>query len=298
MISTVRVKVPGKVNLYLAVGRREEDGYHQLATIFQAVDVYEDVTAERHDSLALTMTGRGAHLPVDESNLAIRAARLLAAEAGIAPAARLRIHKRVPVAGGMAGGSADAAGTLLALDRLWGLRLEAAELQRLGAALGADVPFTLMGGTAMGTGRGDVLTPMIARGSFTWLLLTQSEGLSTPAVFGAWDRSGVETPPPAVSRTFARALAEGDTGFVARNARNDLARVALALHPGARAAMEACALLGLPAIVSGSGPTVAAFVPEDEDVDALLAYFEASGVAESCLVARGPVPGAHVIDES
>lgn len=312
MITSVRVRVPGKINLYLAVGPRGADGYHPLATVFQAVDVYEDVTATASEELRLTLTGGGTGLPVDERNLAIRAARLLAREAGVEPRADLTIHKRIPVAGGMAGGSADAAGTLLALDRLWRLGLDAAELLRLGALLGADVPFCLMGGTAMGLGRGDVLTPMLARGSFTWLFLTQAAGLSTPAVFAEWDRRHEPDPasagaparkpsrarPPAVGKRFARALAQGDTGYVARNARNDLEACAAALHPGTRRALEACAAVGLAALVSGSGPTVAALVPAEESAEALQAYFEENAVAESCFVARGPVPGAHVIDES
>ncbi len=304
MTHSVRVRAPGKVNLYLAVGAREPDGYHSLATVFQAVDVYEDVTATHSDRLELTLTGRGSDLPVDDTNLAIRAARLLAAHAGIEPRAHLAIHKRVPVAGGMAGGSADAAGTLVALDRLWGLGLGPATLRELGSRLGADVPFCLMGGTAMGTGRGDVLTPVLARGSYTWLIITQHTGLSTPRVFRAFDDAATAAPASAnaarrlvVDARFLRALAEGDTTYVARNARNDLGPPALALHDGARQVFEACAHLPLPALVSGSGPTIAVLCTDDEAAVSLGRYLCEHTPAESAFVAHGPVPGAHVVDE-
>lgn len=297
-MTTVRVRAPGKVNLYLAVGARAADGYHPLATIFQAVDVYEEITASPDSALRLAFSGRGEGVPTDESNLAIRAARLLAQFAGIPAQARLEIHKRVPVAGGMAGGSADAAGTLVALNRLWDLRLELSTLLALGAELGADVPFCLMGGTAIGRGRGDVLTPVLARGSFTWLLITQHEGLSTPRVFAEFDARPAPAT-PLIDERFMRALAEGDSTYVAMNARNDLAAPAVALHEGARQVYEmARTRLALPTIVSGSGPTVAVLCPDDDTATSLGAYICAHTVAESAFVAHGPVPGAHVVDES
>ena len=299
MTNSVRVRAPGKVNLYLAVGARESDGYHPLATVFQAVDLFEDVTATTSDRLELTMTGRAAGLPTDESNLAIKAANLLAAHAGIEPRARLEIHKRIPVAGGMAGGSADAAGTLVALDRLWGLDLEPAALLSLGARLGADVPFCLMGGTAMGLGRGDALTPLLSRGSYIWLLITQRVGLYTPLVFDAFDATtGPPPETPAVEERFARALAEGDTTYVVMNSRNDLAAPALTLHAGARQVFEACAHLALPTILSGSGPTIAVLCPDGETATSLGRYFREHTTADSCLAAHGPVCGAHVVDET
>lgn len=298
MSSTVRVRAPGKVNLYLAVGPRELDGYHPLATLFQAVDVHEDITATAADSLSLDITGLGGALPTDESNLAIRAARLLAAHAGIEPRAHLAIHKRIPVAGGMAGGSADAAGTLVALDRLWGLDLDSRTLLMLGAQLGADVPFCLMGGTAMGMGRGDVLAAALARGRYSWLVITQRTGLSTPRVFAEFDASARAPQRPVIEERFVRALAEGDTTYVVMNSRNDLAVPALGLHDGARQVYEACTHLALPTIVSGSGPTIAVLCPDDDTCESLGDYIREHTVAESCIVAHGPVAGAHVIHES
>ncbi|NCD19926.1 MAG: 4-(cytidine 5'-diphospho)-2-C-methyl-D-erythritol kinase [Actinobacteria bacterium] len=300
MTTQVRVRAPGKVNLYLAVGPLQPDGYHPLANLFQAVDVQEDITATASPTLSLTVRGRGEDLPTDHTNLAIRAAHLLADHAGVPARAHLTIHKRIPVAGGMAGGSADAAGTLVALNRLWNLHLDPAALRSLGAQLGADVPFCLMGGTAMGLGRGDVLTPVVSRGSYTWLIVTQHEGLSTPRVFAEFDSRRC-TPParPIIDERFVRALAEGDTAYVAMNARNDLATPALSLHDGARQVYEAArAHLALPTIVSGSGPTIAVLCPDDDTAESLGEYICEHTMAESAFVAHGPVPGAHVVDES
>lgn len=300
MTTSVRVRAPGKVNLYLAVGPREPDGYHPLTTVFQAIDVYDDITALASSGLSLTFTGRGHDLPVDGTNLAIRAAYLLADHAGVPARAHLTIHKRIPIAGGMAGGSADAAGTLVALNRLWKLNLDAPTLRGLGAQLGADVPFCLTGGTAMGTGRGDVLTPVVARGLYTWLIITQEEGLSTPRVFAEFDDTACpHHRRPVIAERFVRALAEGDTDYVGMNARNDLATPALALHDGARQVFEAAhGHLALPTIVSGSGPTIAVLCPDDDTALSLGEYICEHTGAESAVVAHGPVPGAHVVHES
>lgn len=291
----VTVRAPGKVNLYLAVGAPRPDGYHPLATVFQAVDLYEEIEADHARGLSLTFTGLGEGLDVGESNLAIRAARALAARAGITPRARLRIHKNVPVGGGMAGGSADAAGTLVALNRLWELDLAAEDLYSIAATIGSDVPFCLSGGTSLGLGRGTTLTQLPARGNYTWVLLTQAQGLSTPAVFAEFDRMVPSPPEPEIDPGFMEALIRGDEVFVAMNARNDLTATAESLHPGLRGAMSACEDLKLPLLVSGSGPTLAVYVGDDAEAEDLVCHVADRGVAQSCLVARGPVAGAHVV---
>lgn len=292
MPSSVRVTAPGKINLHLAVGPRDQSGYHPLATVFQAIDLADDIVVRTSSELTLTMLG--TDLPADESNLAVRAARLLARYADVPATADITIHKRIPVAGGMAGGSADAAGTLVALDALWGLNLTATELQELGIKLGADVPFCLLGGTALGVERGDALTPLLARGRYTWIVIAQEAGLSTPLVFEHFDRTHPFPSCPEVDDRFLRAIAQGDTKYVAGMARNDLAESCVELHPGARAALEACAAFGLPALVSGSGPTVVALADDDVAAD-VCPYVEEYVPGGTCLVAHGPVSGAHVV---
>ena len=190
--SSVRVEAPGKVNLFLSVGAPGPDGYHPLTTVFQAVRLIETVTARRqsaqdHGTVTLTLEEPDADVPVDESNLAVRAATLLAQTTGVSEGVDLLLRKRVPVAGGMAGGSADAAAALVACNALWGTGLSLPELSALAARLGADVPFPLTGATAVGSGRGDRVTPIMTRGAYHWVFALAEEGLSTPAVFRRFD---------------------------------------------------------------------------------------------------------------
>ena len=190
--SSVRVEAPGKVNLFLSVGAPGPDGYHPLTTVFQAVRLIETVTARRqsaqdHGTVTLTLEEPDADVPVDESNLAVRAATLLAQTTGVSEGVDLLLRKRVPVAGGMAGGSADAAAALVACNALWGTGLSLPELSALAARLGADVPFPLTGATAVGSGRGDLVTPIMTRGAYHWVFALAEEGLSTPAVFRRFD---------------------------------------------------------------------------------------------------------------
>ncbi|WP_034514491.1 4-(cytidine 5'-diphospho)-2-C-methyl-D-erythritol kinase, partial [Actinomyces sp. oral taxon 170] len=190
--SSVRVEAPGKVNLFLSVGAPGPDGYHPLTTVFQAVRLIETVTARRqstqdHGTVTLTLEEPDAEVPTDASNLAVRAAELLSETTGVSEGVDLLLRKRVPVAGGMAGGSADAAATLVACNALWGTGLSLPELSALAARLGADVPFPLTGATAVGSGRGDLVTPIMTRGAYHWVFALAEEGLSTPAVFRRFD---------------------------------------------------------------------------------------------------------------
>jgi len=251
--------VPAKINLHLGVGPRRADGFHDLQTVFQAVSVYDEVTAYPAPGLSVLMKGQDAEeVAWDSTNLAVRAAQLLADATGVDPTARLGIYKEIPVAGGMGGGSADAAAALVACDAYWGTQLSRATMLELGAQLGSDVPFMLQGGTALGTGRGDVLTPVLVRGSFHWVLALADRGLSTPAVYETLDEmrgpDAVATPPDAV----LTALAAGDAEQLGAALHNDMEVAALILRPALRATLDAGLELGaLGGIVSGSGPTCA-----------------------------------------
>lgn len=296
---TVRVRVPGKVNLALRVGDTTPDGYHELGTIFQAVSLSDEIVAEPMPAgeFKLAFQGEGsAFLPVDDTNLAMRAAKLVASHFDVADAGcSLTIRKRIPVAGGMAGGSADAAGTLLACNELWGVGASREELRVLAAQLGSDVPFLLVGGTVHGTGRGEVLEPMVALGTYHWVFALSHGGLSTPSVFREYDRLFPPRPtelPPAL----VEALETGDVAAVGANLINDLQDAALSLQPNLHHTLQLGLEAGaLGAIVSGSGPTCAFLTASDEDAEELsetLAVF--SGV-RAVRLATGPVAGAQVV---
>lgn len=301
----MHVRAPGKINVFLQVGELQPDGYHDVASAYQAVSAFEDVWATDADEISVSVTGMVdiAGVPLDDRNLAVRAARLLAAEIGYRGGAHLEVRKGVPVAGGMGGGSADAAAALLACDALWGAGLAPAELHALAARLGADVPFSLMGGTAVGTGRGDELSPALARGRFDWVIVTSSEGLSTPAVYRALDehreRHAVDIGPaartPLVDHDVLHALRAGDAAMLAASVRNDLQAPALHLRPDLVAVLEegegAGALAGL---VSGSGPTLAFLAADAESAIELQVVLSASGHVARHV--HGPVPGARIVD--
>ena len=300
-MSTVTVRVPAKVNLQLAVGGSRPDGFHELATVYQALSLYDDVTAIAGDTLTLSVEGEGADLvPMDETNLAWRAANELAEQIGIEPRAHLHLRKGIPVSGGLAGGSADAAGALLALDQLWGARLDRDELTVIAARLGSDVPFALHGHTAMGAGRGERLTPALARGRYHWVLALAEVGLSTPAVYAELDRlrAGSVQAEPRVSDGLMSALRSGDPVLLGRELSNDLQRAAVSLRPSLAMTLDVGEEYGaLASLVSGSGPTCA-FLARDEDHALDLAVaLTSSGTCRTVRRAFGPVAGARSVDE-
>lgn len=298
----VHVRAPGKLNLFFEVGPLGEDGYHDVASAYQAVSLYEDVWAELSDSFTVAVSGTVdvSSVPCDDRNLAVRAARLVAREVGYAGGVHLDIVKHVPVAGGMGGGSADAAAALVAVDALLGAELGSAELLRLGAKLGADVPFALMGGTAIGTGRGDELRPALAKGRFEWVIVTAGFGLSTPEVYGHLDRLRAdEQVAPGrdeirdVEPGVLHALRAGDPEALAAHMRNDLQAAAVALRPELQNTLDLGKRSGaLAAIVSGSGPTVAFLAGDRESALDLQISLTAAG--HSALHVHGPVHGARV----
>ncbi len=240
-------------------------------------------------------------VPLDGRNIAIRAARLLAARTGYGAGARLRIEKHVPVTGGMGGGSADAAATLVACDALWGTGVGREGLQPIARELGADVPFALVGGTAVGTGRGDVLSPALATGQFEWVLAVSDQGLSTPEVYGELDRHRARhrhdiAPAPAapsVPDEVLQALRAGDPHMLAEVLGNDLQAAALHLAPGLVDVLELGEGNGaLGGVVSGSGPTVAFLCVDAKAAIGLQVALSAAGLV--AVRAHGPVPGARI----
>jgi 4-diphosphocytidyl-2-C-methyl-D-erythritol kinase len=302
----ITVRVPAKVNVQLGVGGLRADGFHDLANVFFAVALGDEVTARQGEGVTLTCSGPdAASVPLDDSNLAARAARLLAAHHGIEPNVALHIAKAIPVAGGMAGGSADGAAALVACDALWGLGTPAEVLHELAAELGSDVPFALLGGVALGRGRGEILEPLPVTGTFHWVFAVADGGLSTPAVFRECDRLRIEagtgcteaevTTPDADPALLA-ALAGGDVTALAEALSNDLQPAAVSLRPSLadtlRVGNEAGALA---ALVSGSGPTTAFLVKDAESAEAVARALRESGTCRAAHATYGPVRGAAVL---
>ncbi|NUO43617.1 MAG: 4-(cytidine 5'-diphospho)-2-C-methyl-D-erythritol kinase [Streptomyces sp.] len=296
---SVTVRVPAKVNVQLAVGAARADGFHDLANVFLAVGLFDEVTVTPADELRVTCEGPDAALvPLDRTNLAARAALILAERRGIEPAVHLHIAKDIPVAGGMAGGSADGAGALLACDALWGTNASREELLDICAELGSDVPFSLVGGAALGIGRGEKLTVLDVGGAFHWVFAMAERGLSTPAVFREFDRltAHVEVPEPVASEALLDALAAGDPEALAAAVSNDLQPAALSLFPELADTLATGSGAGaLAALVSGSGPTTAFLVRDPESAAKVAEALRASGTCRSVRVASGPVPGATVM---
>jgi 4-diphosphocytidyl-2-C-methyl-D-erythritol kinase len=300
---SVTVRVPGKVNLYLSVGERRDDGYHELTTVFHAVSLLDEITVRNADVLSLEMSGEGVEsLPTDERNLAWQAAELMAEHVGRAPDVAISIEKSIPAAGGMAGGSADAAAVLVAMNTLWELGVPRRDLHALAAQLGSDVPFALHGGAALGTGRGEELATVLARNTFHWVLAFAEGGLSTPAVFAEIDRlretgSGRDVPPRLEDpEPVLAALASGDPTELAPLLGNDLQPAAVSLHPGLRRTLRAGIQAGaLAGIVSGSGPTCAFLCASAASAIDVSAELAGAGVCRTVRVASGPVHGARVV---
>ncbi|MGB3771260.1 MAG: 4-(cytidine 5'-diphospho)-2-C-methyl-D-erythritol kinase [Rhodococcus sp. (in: high G+C Gram-positive bacteria)] len=294
----VSVRAPAKVNLHLAVGDLRPDGYHELTTVFHALSLVDDVSVVAAQHLSVTVLGDDASaVPTDSSNLAWKAAELVAAASGRAPTVAITIDKGIPVAGGMAGGSADAAATIVALDELWDLDLSRERIMEFAAQLGSDVPFSIAGGTAVGTGRGEKLLPVLSRDSFHWVLALARGGLSTPAVYRELDRLRERGEPPRLGDPDAlmQALASGDPARVGPLLGNDLQAAALSLEPGLRrtlrAGIEAGAIAG---IVSGSGPTCAFLCASAEHAVEVGTELSGAGVCRTVRVAGGPVAGARI----
>jgi 4-diphosphocytidyl-2-C-methyl-D-erythritol kinase len=297
----VTVRVPAKVNLHLAVGDAREDGYHELVTLFQALSLSDEVTVAAADEPGVEVHGDGANaVPTGASNLAWRAVRALAMHVGRDPddlKVRVMIRKSIPVSGGMAGGSADAAAALVGLASLWRLDIGREELSMIAATLGSDVPFSLQGGTALGTGRGERLIPVLARSTYHWVIALDRRGLSTPDVYNELDRLRADGDPPRVSAVepVLEALVAGDPRQLALLLGNDLQAAAISLRPALRRTLRAGVNAGaLAGLVSGSGPTCAFLCTDADAAVRVAAELSGAGVCRTVRVAHGPVPGARV----
>jgi len=299
--SSVRVRVPAKINLALKVGPPGADGYHPVATIYQAVSLHDEVVAEWAEpgEFLVTVTGEGAGLvPQDHRNLALQAARLLVRTYGPNDGlgVSLSIAKSIPVSGGLAGGSADGAAALLACAALWDLDLAEDELRRLAALLGSDVPFALLGGTAVGRGRGEQVAPALATGTYHWVLAFGWHGLSTPAVYRHFDELSPSPPMPEVPPDLMNALRAGDPALLGAALSNDLQAAALDLQPRLRQTLQAGMEYGaLGAMVSGSGPTCAFLVGSENAAVDLGVALSAEGVCRAVRRTVAPVTGARVV---
>jgi 4-diphosphocytidyl-2-C-methyl-D-erythritol kinase len=295
----VTVRAAAKINLYLGVGAVRPDGYHPLATAYQAVGLYDDVRVADAPAWSVSVTGADhvalTEVPTDDSNIAIRAGRALVAHHGLDRAAGIEIHKGIPVAGGLAGGSADAAATLLALDRLWSLDTSDEDLLRIAGELGSDVPFALLGGAATGHGRGELVEPLEDAGAWWWVVVGNEAGLSTPAVYRHFDELAASPADPVIPEDLVTALRTGDVDLLARHLGNDLQEAALDLRADLRRTFEDGAGAGaLATLLSGSGPTVLLLCRDADHAREVAGAMLASG-HEHCWSVPAPVAGAHVV---
>jgi 4-diphosphocytidyl-2-C-methyl-D-erythritol kinase len=315
-VTTVTVRVPAKVNLQLAVGPVRADGYHDVATVYHAVSLFDEVTVAPAERDSVAITGEGADsVPTDGGNLAARAAGALAQVVGPdsrdAPGVAIQITKRIPVAAGLAGGSADAAAALVACNELWGTGLSQQELGQLASGIGSDVAFGLLGGTAIGIGRGEQVTPVLTTGTFHWVLAFANGGLSTADVYAKCDRmrasqegrqakgrtvGTVSVPDPVLDNALIAALRSGDPAKVGPLLSNDLQSAAISLRPELRRALAAGRELGaLGTMVSGSGPTCAFLAQNRRHARDLAAALAGAGVCRTVGQVTGPAPGATIV---
>ena len=299
----VVARVPAKVNLQLSVGPLGSDGFHEVTTVFQAISLFDDVTvatAPDGDGIKISISGEtSSGVPADSSNLAVKAAELMIKNYDLPADLIIKLKKEIPVAGGMAGGSADAAGVIVGLDSLFELGLSRDEMEIVGSKIGSDVPFSICGGVAIGTGRGDQITPALSKGSYNWVLALSGHGLSTPSVYQECDRlrEGLSISAPLVSEPLMQALRAGDAKALGKALTNELQPAACSLRPALRLVLDVGIDYGaLGGIVSGSGPTVAFLVSDDEHAMDLTVALSASGVVSSVVRAIGPAHGARIIE--
>jgi 4-diphosphocytidyl-2-C-methyl-D-erythritol kinase len=297
-LDEIVVRAPAKVNLYLEVLGKRPDGYHAIETLMIAVSLFDTLGVRADPAGNVTLICDAPGLSVGPDNLVVRAARLLQQRAGASRGCALRLVKRIPMAAGLAGGSADAAATLLALNELWHLGLGTDELARLGGELGSDVPFFFHGPAAWCSGRGEVVTPVPAGGRIDLVLLCPSFGMPTAKVY-----QNVTVPERPEDGTGVRAaLARGDVDELGRRLFNRLQEAAVRLD--VRLAEYYKRLAGLvPAgqLMSGSGSSLFALARSPEDAQRMASalrqgaagdyrVFEVQGCVEQPCPMTRPAP--------
>jgi 4-diphosphocytidyl-2-C-methyl-D-erythritol kinase len=284
MTIQVTASAPGKINIFFKVGALNSDGYHDVLSIYQALDIRETVTVSDSSRWKVSVSGalseeQIAAVPTGEDNLVVRAAKSIGQLAALTriPELGFEITKNVPVAGGMGGGSADAAAAMMAVDELWETHVDGEALIKAAAELGADIPFALLGGTAIGIGRGDKLDPIDDVQKLHWVLVPMDAGLSTPRVYAKLDEMRAAkgqdptlVPTPQVPHELIDALVHGDAREVAKHLHNDLQDAAVSLMPELSVTMDAGLAAGaLAAMVSGSGPTIAMLAESEEAAESI-----------------------------
>jgi 4-diphosphocytidyl-2-C-methyl-D-erythritol kinase len=308
----VTVRAPAKVNLQLAVGPPRPDGYHGLVTVFHAVSLFDEVMVAPAAADSVSVAGEGAsEVPADGSNLALRAVRALreavAQTGGKATVdgtegVAVTIGKHIPVAGGMAGGSADAAAALVACNVLWDAGLSREDLCEVAARVGSDTAFAVLGGTAVGQGRGEQLSPVLAApATYHWVLALADGHLSTPAVYAELDRQRGNAPvsEPELSRDLMSALSAADPARLGAALSNDLEAPALALFPALSKTLEAGRKAGaLGALVSGSGPTCYFLACDSAHAAGLANSLVNARVCRAVTTATGPAAGASIVERT
>ena len=302
---SVAVRAPAKINLGLSVGPPRSDGFHEVATAYHAIALYDELVAATADELSVSVTTADGvpvdDVPQDRDNLAVAAALAIAERTGVEPLVRLHVTKNIPVAGGMAGGSADAAAALVACDALWQTGLARGELLELAAGLGSDVPFSLVGGTALGTGRGEVLDQGAgARAASSGWSPSPTAGCRPRAVYAECDRlrAGRDGSEPRVADDLMAALRAGDADALGAALHNDLQEAACSLRPELRQTLETGEEAGaLGSMVSGSGPSVVFLARGREHAIDIAVALSATGTCRSVRRAYGPVAGARLVGD-